>query len=805
MESLLQDLRFGFRMLVRRPAVSAVVVLTLAFAMGANSAVFSIVDALVFRPVAVSAPDELVFLYSRNPQRNIPRHYVSVANFSDLREQLSTVEGLVAYGGGSYDLTGAEQPQRLSARLVTTDFFELMGYRLARGRGFTAEDAEAQNPGVAIVSHGLWQAQFGSDPEIAGRGIALDGESYTVIGVASAELESGLFRGTDLWLPLEVDATGARDRRVLQVVGRLAAGAGLAELEAELEPLAARLAQEYPEPNGGWGYLAAPLSERLAGPNAQLILTLLGVMVSLVLLLACANVANLMLARAVDRERETAIRAAVGAGRRRLVRQLLTENLVLSLVAGLVGLLVTWWILRGLVALTRRQIPLLLDLGIDRGVLFFTLVLVVVAPLIFGLAPMLRASRPRLAEVINESSTRSGGRSRNRLRTTLMVFQVALALVLLIFGALMVRSTVALTRIDTGFETRNLMTVVIDRPAVKAEEPAEIRGYFDELSRRLSALSGVRSAAIASHRPLVSNGEQKNLAIAGRTAPDPERRPWMATVTVGPGFFETLGVALLRGRTLGGEDTAETAPVAVVSRAAAERYWSDGDPLGAQVKLGEPDAEGPWIEVVGVVDDVRNPDADQPPVPHLYLPFAQHPSAAMSVLARTEGDPEAMSETLRRTIWEVDPDQPLEDMRSMAQIHYDDFAGSFAISGLMVLFSLLALVLAAGGLYSVVSYGVRQRYREIGIRRALGAQGTAVVRTALARPMRALGLGLALGVVAAMALGGLIANMLYGVGASDPATFLTMGLALAAVGFLAALIPARRALEIEPATVLRAE
>lgn len=807
MISALRELILGFRLLARHPWPSAAMVATLSLAMGSSSAIFSIANALYLRPAGLSDPHELVFLASTNPERNLARRPLSLPDWQDLRAQLSSLEGLEGHVGAIRDLTGDGRPERMRARLATVGLFELMRYGVIRGRFFEPREAEPGSHAVAVISRALWRSRFGSDPQILTRTIVLDGEPHAIVGVASPEPEKGLFRGTDVWLPLEVASGGeTRGQRVLQAIGRLRPQATLEQLRAEVAPVAARLAREYPDTHTGWNFLVTPVAEQLAGPNAGLILGLLGSMVTLVLLLACANVANLMLARAAARERETALRSAVGARRWRLVRQLTCENLALSLIAGVAGLLVSWWILRGLVAVTRRQIPLLLDLGLDDNVLGFSLLLVLVAPLVFGLAPMLRVSRPELAAVINASSARATGPKRGFLRAALLSFQVALALVLMSFGALMVRSTLALTRIDLGFDPDDVLTMVIDRPALRTQGPHEQRSYFHQVEQSLAELSGLRGVALASHRPLLGGEPESAVAIAGQPAADPSQLPRLATVVVSAGFFETLGIASVQGRALSSADTAETAPVAVVSLAAMQRFWPAGTgPVGSQVKIGGADAEGPWIEIVGVVGDVRNPDADQPPEPVLYLPFAQHPRATMTVLVRTATGASAMSEPIRQAIWRADPDQPLTDVRTLRQIHYDDFAGGFAINALILMFAILALVLATGGLYSVVAYTVRQRYREIGVRRAFGARASDVVRTALAGSVGALIAGLLVGLVATFALQGLIAGMLYGVSAGDLPTLAAMTLLLAGVGLLAAVVPVRRALKIEPATALRDE
>ena len=618
-----------------------------------------------------------------------------------------------------------------------------------------------------------------------------------------SELELGIFRDVEVWTPLALDENRVeRDQRDLLVLGRLSAGVGVEEARVETETVAKRLEQQYPLTNSGWSAFTMSVTETMVGGSANLIFFLLMMTGAFVLLIACSNVANLLLARSAVRRKEIAVRAALGASRARLVRQLLTEGAIISLVAGGVGLLLASWTLRLLVEITRHQIPV--DLSIDRNVLLFTLALAFVTPVVFGLLPALRASKLGLGEELKEGGGRSGG-ARHRSRRALIAAQVSLALVLLVVAGLTIRSTRALDQIDPGFDTENLLTFRLDVPSSKNIGKAQLRTFFQELSDNILALPGIDSAGLVSHRPIVGAEPNRSFTIEGQTVTEPSERPWAATVTVDPGFFSTLRLPLIKGRSFSLQDSPSSAPVAILSRSAVARYWPDDEPIGQRIQLGEPGSDALWIEIVGVVGDMRNWDADQPPEPHVYLPFAQSPVPSMAVMARMKGEPLSVLPSVRDVVWKVNPEQTIYDARTMDQILYDDLAGDFVFSGLMGYFAFVALGLATVGVFGVVSYFVNERTQEIGIRIALGARFADVVTTVILSGLAPVLLGVVLGMVGAFAVSRLMTSMMYGVSPTDPLTFAGIPLLLMSVALLASLIPALRAARIDPIVTLRYE
>ncbi len=742
-----QDLRYGLRMLAKSPGFTAVAVLTLALGIGANTAIFTYVNAILLRPLPIDDPDRMVFLWATNPSQGLNRNLVSAPDFADWRHRNRAFEDLTALFGATHNLTGVDEPVRVSSYRVSASFFPLLGVKPALGRTFLPEEERPGWRRVVVLSHGLWQRRFGADTGVIGQTIKLDGEAYTVIGVMPPDFQ---FLGqADLWTPLALDAGRSdRSRRFLLVMGRLKPGVTIEQARAEMEAIAGRLGQEYPETNAGWGVNPVPLREEMFSGDAQLVLGLLIGAVAFVLLIACANVANLQLARAQSRQREIAIRAALGAGRLRLIRQLLAESMLLSLLGGTLGLLLALWGNELLSARYASSIPILDRVSIDGLVLGFTLLLSLLVAAIFGLGPALQASKPDLNESLKEGGRSStAGLRQRRVRSLLVVVEVALALVLLIATGLMIRTLIAFRTLEPGFNSDNLLTMRISLPAPRYPESYQVTAFYRQVLERIKNLHGVQAAGAISRLPLEGSRSNPNrsLIIEGRPVSSAAERPWAVDLTVSPDYFRTMGIPLISGRQLSEQDSAEATRVAVISKTMAHRYWPNEDAVGKRIRLGGVGSDNPWITVVGVVGDVRNDDVDAPPLPQVYLPHAQNAERSMVLIVRTVSDPLSMVGAVKSAVWEVDKGQPVYNIRTMKQLLFEDLAGTHIIVELLSTFAGLALVLAVVGIYSVTSYSVSQRTHEIGIRMALGAGQPDVLRMIVNQGLLLALLGIAIG------------------------------------------------------------
>ena len=809
--SVVSDVRLGLRSIARNPGFSLVVVLTLALAIGVNSTIFSLTRLVLYPPMPISEPESLVFVRATNPELNRERAAVSLPDFDDFRRRSKTIAELAAYTSTSFTLTDVDEPVRLTGAYSTANLFAVFGSDPLMGRNFRPDDGEPGASEVVMLSHGAWERHFGVDPQILDRTITLDDTVYTIIGVLPSELEIGWFRSVDVWAPLAVEpARVARDQRNMSVVGRLHAGVSMEQAREELTAIAIALQQEFPRTNTGWETQILTFRQAVAGTNATVVSTLLGVSVLFVLIIACANVANLLLARAATRQKELAVRQALGARRSRLVRQLLTESAMLAVLGSVLGVFFATWTLRAFVALGRGTVTLFDEARIDGGVFLFALALGLSTPLLFGVVPALRSTRTNLATATNDASRGSSATFRHhRLAPsspgTLAALQVALAVVLMVVSSLAVRTVTALVTMDLGFDATSVLTLRVELPRGAYAEGADKIMFFDRALTGIEATAGVERAAWVSHLPLLGGEPVQSVAIRGRGASSESDVPWLATVAVTPGFFETLRIPLLVGRPLSVDDNRDGVPVALVSEAAAQRYWAGASPVGDQIKLGGVDADSSWTEIVGVVADIRNPDADQPPEPHLYLPHAQSPASNMSLVARTGSDAAAATRGVRGAIWNVDNDQPIDDVRTMGQVLYEDFAGDISVAGLVATFGLVALSLATAGVYGMISYSVSRRDRELGIRMALGAGRSSVLTMVVRQGLAPVVFGLTLGLAAGFVVSRLMAGVLYGVGPNDPVTFLGIPALLATVGFLATLAPAIRATRIDPLEAIRAD
>ncbi len=802
MDSLIQDLRSAARQLVRQRAFAAVVVATLGLAIGVNTLTFSFVNFFVFRPLPMKEVARLVWIFGRHPEHGRDRAMASYADFLEWREQSASFEDLAAGGDRTYNLTGEGDPMRVRGFAATASLFTEWGLGAVVGRVIRPEDDRKGAPPVALLSHGFWSRQFGADPTVVGRSLRLNGQPHLVVGVLTPSIEIGTLSEIDVWTPLTPGADPAdRTARTLQVSGRLKHGIDLSRAAAEIQAIAERQRRDHPDTNAGWSAYVLPFRSGITGASTWVLLALMAVAVSLVLAIACANVANLMLARGAGREREMAVRAALGASRGRIVRLLLTEGLVLSVLGGGLGLLLASWGLDLIRSVTFEQFFALVS--VDRRVTAFSAAISLLTPLLFGLLPALQATSVDLVTALKEGGGSVGAsRRRVRGRNLLVTGQLALALALLLVAGLVVRGALALGQLPLGFDHRRLLTIRTELPEARYVDDAQVRAFVARLEARLRGLPGVEGAATAAGRPVFEAGPSEPLVVEGVPWASEQARPLALRTVVGVGYFETLRIAILRGRAFGAQDVPGSEPTVVVNEALAARHFPGQDPLGRRIRIGE--AGAPSRTIVGVAADVLNTDPGQPTLPQAYLPLDQHPVRTLAFLIRTD-QLDAVVAAARREVRELDPEQPLYDVETMERAFYETLSSRRVVTGMFLLFATVALGLATLGLYSLISYLVSQRTREIGVRVALGASRADVMGLVLRQGARLLLAGLALGLLLGAGLARVMAGALAGVSPTDPVTFTLVPLLLGVVGSLAAAVPARRAARVEPAVVLRAE
>jgi len=803
METLWQDLRFGARVLARSPGFTAVAVLSLALGIGANAAIFSLVEAVLLRPLPFREPERLVMVWEDASQVGFPRNTPAPANYADWKAQNQVFEGMAAIRYRSYNLTGDGEPEKINAQAVTADFFPLLGISPAPGRNFLPEEDRPGAGRVVIVGHGLWQQRFGSDPGVVGQELLLDGQKYTIVGVAPAGFQF-LATDTALWVPIAFSPQdlATRTSHNLTVLARLKPGVTPQQAHADVGAITERIARDYPDQARDLRAFVLPLREQLAGQVSRALIVLL-VAVGCVLLIACANVANLLLAHAAARGKEIAVRAALGAGRARIVRQLLTESLLLALAGALCGLLLAEASMTFLKQLIPEGMTALTGVRIDLRVLGYTVLVSLGAGIVFGLAPALQAARLDLNEALKQGSGRAILGGHRRLRGALVVAEVALALVLLIGAGLMIRTIVRLQGLDPGFRPEKVMTLKTALSRQKYGELPRRAAFYREVLERVRALPGVAAAGYTTSVPLVWRGGTNGFTVEGQPrAPgrDANHRQ------ISPDYFRTMGIPLRAGRIFDEHDGPNALPVAMINETMAGKFWPGGEALGKRFKLGGPDA--PWMTVVGIVGDVRQMGLDVPVKAEMYFPYQQIDMfwAAPTFLAiRSAGDPADLVAAVRREVRAVDPDQPISDVRTMEEILGREVAPRRLQMTLLAGFAGLALLLASLGIYGVISYAVSQRTPEIGIRMALGARPRDVLGMVVGGGLRLAALGVGIGLAAALALTRVMASLLYGVSTTDPLTFVSIPLLLLAVALAASYLPARRALRVDPVAALRSE
>jgi putative ABC transport system permease protein len=804
MRTIWQDVKFGVRVLLKSPGFAFVAVLVVALGIGANTAIFSVVNAVLLRPLPFDAPERLVRVFGTNPQRNSFSRPYSYLNFSDLRAQNGSLESLAAYSGTSAALSGAETPEQITGVLASGDIFRVLKTKPLLGRLLSPEDEKPGGSPVAVISYGLWRRRFGSDANVVGRQLRLDGREREIIGVTPADFRFEFVTdAADFWTPIDPQASGFQSRGAifLEVIGRLKPGVSIEQAQADMGGIMGRLQQAYPNPNAGIGIRLAGAREELVGDLRPTLLVLLGA-VGCVLLIACANVANLLLARAAGRGREMAVRVALGASRGRIVRQLLTESTMLACVGGLLGLLFAVWGVSLLSSFIPADVPRFDETNLDLRVLGFTLAASVLTGMLFGLAPAIHSSKLDMNEALKEGGrSATEGRGRNRVRSLLIVSEVALSLVLLVGAGLLIKSFVKLRNTDPGFDPRNTLTASLSLASVRYEKDEQITSFYDQLIERVRALPGVESVGAVSPLPLSGNGMSYSFVLLDRPEPPPGQGLSASARFITPDYFRAMAIPLRKGRVFTDQDKTGTPPVLVVNEAFARRYLPGEEPLGKRMRLGFGRIEG---EIVGVVGDVRGNSLSVPGGPEYYIPQSHAASSDMSLVVRTgTSDPSALAPALRGVLREMDKDQPLYEVRTMSALVSRSVARQRFSMTLIGVFAALALSLAAVGIFSVMSFLVAQRTHEIGIRMALGAQGRDILRMVVGHGMTLTLVGVGLGLAGAFALTRLMSSLLFGVSATDPVTFGGVAALLAAVALLACYVPARRATRVDPMVALR--
>jgi putative ABC transport system permease protein len=812
-ETLFQDIRYGIRMLAKHRAFTAIAVITLALGIGANTAIFSVVNELLLRPLPFRDAERIVMLWEVNPSGR-HQNTASRANFRAWRAQSSSYQQIAAFSDQRFNVTGDGEPEELSVQFGTPELFKVLGVDPILGRTFLPEDDGAGRPPVAVLSYGLWQRRFGGQPGVIGQPITLGGVKYTIIGVMPSNFQfhiksrSGTGRPAELWsiLPMPLGA-GANERgRFLSTVARLKDGVTVEHADAELRTIAARTSDEFPEFNKNFSAEVLPLREQFFGNVRRPLWLMLGA-VGFVLLIACANVANLLLSLATTREKEIAVRAALGARRVRIVRQLLTESLLLALFGSALGLFLAWLGIKALVAISPKDLVSLQNVGLNVTVLLWTLGVSLLTGIIFGVAPALHISRLNLNDSLKEGGKSETGQASGsrRLRNALVVSEIALAVVLLASAGLLIRSFIRLQQVDRGFQTDNILTMVVRLPDAKYREDPQVVGFFNQALEKIRHLPTVRSAGMINFLPLYGGlGSGTGFKILGQPEPPPGQGPVCDVRVVDSEYFSTMGIPLLRGRNFSAAELKESKHVILINEALARSYFSGSEPIGQRLDVTMFDTPQP-AEIIGVVGNVRYDSLiDQSP-PAVYFPHPDLTYSFMTLVIGTDGEPTAIAPAVQRAIRELDPNQPVSDVRTMNQVMSEWVSRSRFNTLLLGLFAALATLLSAVGIFGVMNYSVALRTREIGLRLAVGAQPRQVLLLILRQGLLLTVVGVVFGLAAAFALTRLLSGLLFGVTAVDATTFTTISVLLVIVSLLACYLPARRAMRIDPLRALRYE
>ena len=799
METLWHDLRYRIRMLLKRPGFTITAVVILALGIGANTALFSIVNAVLLRPLPFREPDRLLMVWETNKPKGWDQHKVAPAKFVEWKRQSQIFEDAAAFDQITLTLTGRDEPDQIQVARVSANFFALLGVKLTLGRAFAPNEDQPGKNLVAVISHNLWQRRFAARPEAVGQTITLNDQSYTVIGVAPPNLQ--VPSETEVWMPLALDTWKSRVAHFLSVMARLKPGVKIEQARAEMNTLARRLSEEFRETDAGWGVSIIPLHEQAVGSVRKSLLVLFGA-VGFVLLIACVNMANLMLAQATVREKEFAIRAALGANRSRLIRQLLTESLVLSLTGGLIGLLLPLWSADLLRSFNPYGIPRLNEVSLDARVIIFAFVISTVTGVLFGLLPALQTSKLNLNEMLKEggrSSATSLGRS---LRSGLIVVEVALVIMLLIGAGLLIRSFLRLQAVKPGFNPQNLLTVQLTLPAAKYKK-LQRTAFADQVLQRVSNLPAVQSAGVSTRLPLSPTNAIFRFTVEGAPPLSSAELPTTEYRAISDNYFAAMSIPILKGRAFTPQDQGDGSGAVVINQTMAHRFWPNADPVGKRLSVEGP--QGPWLTIVGVVGDVKHFGLEAEVKPEMFAPYRQDPWPNLFLVVRTSTDPVSLAAAVRKEVWAVDKDLPVYNIKTMDQRLSDSTAARRFNMLLLSLFALTALTLAAVGIYGVISYSVTQCTQEIGIRLALGAQAADIFKLVIGQGLTLVLAGVVIGLAGAFALTRVMSSLLFGVGAADPITFVMVSVIMIGVALLACYLPARRAMKIDPIIALRFE
>jgi putative ABC transport system permease protein len=809
METFFQDLRYAARMLIKNPGFSMIAVVALALGIGANTAIFSVVNAVLLRPLPYKNPDRLVTLWQDHRQQGGPEdEWASPDNFFDWRDKNQAFDHVTALIGWVPTLTGTGEPEDLTGAAVSHDTFAMLGIEPIQGRSFRPEEDQVGAEKVVVLSHRLWSRRFSADPGVIGRSLTLGGESFTVIGVMPATFTLPIIADVELWRtfrPALGPVTCGRGCVTVRVMARLKPETTIDGARAEMSALAAGLAEQYPDSNSGVGITIIGLKERVVGETKTALIVLLAA-VALVLLIACANVANLLLARASVREKEIAVRAALGAGRLRLIRQLLTESVLLGLIGGVLGLLLAFWMVEFLVRLSPDGTPRVNEIGIDAQVLAFTIAIAVLTGLVFGLVPALQSSKPNLNQTLKEGRGAGEATRRRRLRNVLVVAEIALALMLMVGAGLLMKSFYNLIHVDPGFNATNVVTMRVALPRTRYPERHQPAAFFAQLTERVSGLPGVEAAAGISTLPLGGGGTDSDFIIEGRPEAGPgEQQPvaWYSSVT--PAYFNAMGVKLIKGRLFTEQDRADSPRAVIIAETMARRYFPGEEPLGKRIGNRSGPSEILWREIVGVVADVKHFGLETSARPTMYLPHGQSPARLMILTVRASSDPMNLAAAVRREVTSLDSNLAVSNVRTMEQVVGESVAAPRFTLLLLGIFAGLAMILAAVGIYGVISYSVTQRTHEIGLRMALGAGASDVLKMVVGQGALLALIGVAIGLAGAFGVTRLMSTLLFNVSATDPLTFALIATLLVGVALAASFIPARKAAKVDPMAALRCE
>src|SRR5215813_676901 len=800
------DIRYALRNLLRRPGFTIIAVFTLALGIGANTAIFSAINALLLKPLPFPELDRVVAVWDKLPSRGVLHNEVTFANYLDLKTQNRSFEQLALYRWWSPNLTGVEPPERIQGFLVTANFFDAIGMKPIMGRTFADEENQPGKDAVAIITHSLWQRRFGGDPEILNKTITINTVVRKVIGVMPEHFNFP--KGAEIYAPIAMtpELMKSRGNHSFYILGRLNRGTSIASAQADIDNIMARLEQQFPETNAGWGATAFPLVADTVRTYDTALWIMMGA-VGFVLLIACANVANLMLARASGRQKEIALRTALGASRWRIVRQLLTESVIVALIGGGVGVLIGFWGIDALRAADPAEAskfaPGWYQLGINTPVLLFTLGLSLVSGIFFGLAPALQASKTNLNDSLKEGSRQTTGSS-HRLRSFLVVFEFALSLVLLVGAGLLTRSFLSLLRTDPGFNPDHVLTMNLVLPGLKYKDQPQRAAFYSDLVQRVKAYPGVESAAVVNYLPLGGSNSSDEYLIEGEPKPAPGQENVGRYRVASPDYFRTMGISIVRGRGFTDQDKAGAPPVVMVNEAFVRKHWPSQDPIGKRIRFYGSLEEAPWMEVVGVIADVKH-ELDLPVTPEYYLPHAQNPWNAMVLVARTSVQPSALASALRQQVLAIDKDQPVFDVKTMQEVRSISVAVYSFSSVMLGIFAFVALLLASIGIYGVMAFAVTQRTQEIGIRIALGARSADVLKLVVTHGMKLALFGMVLGLGGSWALTRFMEKLLVGVQTTDVLTFSLVSVCLLVTAFAACYVPARRATKVDPLVALRYE